>query len=304
MLGRAVCPCHCALAIGIPITEGEFSEDLAAGPSKDLARIAKSWSVYEKQVAAPLTVAVMEAERAGVTVRRRAGLQDLQELCERFKTITVIGHWKYLLIDAADVVNVGRFHQLLREGLEREAVSGEGRKDLHATFGDDPLIASARTPTELAAAVSAHLYAGWEYHSFVEQVDRAPPAKSRPKAGPTRALVEREYPGCFLPGRSLELGNRLCTIDDFVTAVPEKYDGLLDLTNCFSLILAEAVRDQRALCNAICIRGPATPGIRFTMYRYIIAELKRSAQPYEAAAKTVHLAMMDEIRRRGEESAG
>src|SRR5690242_12201128 len=135
MLGRVVGPSDCALAIGIPMTEDEFLEDLSAGASKDLARAAKRWSKYEEQVAAPLQDAMMEAEGAGVTVRQRAGLRDIRDLCERFKALTVIAHWKYLLIDAADVADVSRFHRLLREGLESHAAIAETGQNLHATFG-------------------------------------------------------------------------------------------------------------------------------------------------------------------------
>jgi hypothetical protein len=283
------------------MTEAEFNEDLAAGPLKDLARVAKHWPLYEVQVAAPLREVAAEAACAGVTVRPRAGLCDIWELCERFKVLTIIGHWKYLLIDAADIVNVDGFHRLLDEALERKATVGQAGRDLHVMFGDDPGLRKARTAAELAAALSAHLHAGMEYHYFAEEIDGAPPPEFRPKSGPTRTVVEREYPGCFVEGRSLELGDGLCAVDNFTNAIPESYDGLLDLTNCFSLILAEAVRARRALCNAICMRGMGNPGVRFTMYRHIIKELSRLRQPYERAAKRVHLALIDEIRRRLEE---
>lgn len=304
MLRRAVKPGDCALALAIPLTEAEFIADLNPAVSMQLAkhitparRCGKTltpWERYREEVGQPVEQIAAAVEAAGVTVYRRVQLKQISSICAAHTVVTLVAHWEYLLLEPSDILDVDRFQRILASGFL--SASGEPRA-IDSQLRNDALVTSARTPIALASALCVHLAAGRRYHLFETEID-IPPSSVAPLSSFSRLLLEEFYPGCFAPGRCIELANRLCTAWEVLKEVPEKYDGLFDLTLCHSIILAEFLKRHREQCNAICLVGLASPDVRLTLYKWVIRQLAACAQPYEDAAAGVHAALIAEIRRR------
>ena len=300
MLGRSVSPPDCALALGIPLTEIEFRQDLESGGKKPLARRVKSYERYQRLVSKPVEHVISEVQQCGVTVYRRTPLSQIPELFKSHPVVTLVAHWEFLLISAADVLDVRRFQSILHG----EVASSESRVDqierpIDAVLRADRAVTTAKTPETLVPAISPYLRQSREYYFSEDEIDNGKRAELS-QATFTRVLLEESFPGCFVPGNALELADRLCTAWEFIDAVPKTFDGVLDLTNCNSIILAEALRRKRCGCNAICLTGLAAPNIRITLYKWIIRQLALCPQPYEDAAARTHLALIEEIRRQPE----
>lgn len=310
MLGRVVSPADCALLLNIPPSEDEFLADLRDGAPKDLAksllachpgmRPADLYTLYHTQLGTLADQIAHQVTAAGVAVYRQATLQQLPDICTRHPVVTLIAHCKYLMLEPADVLDVQRFHSRLQSGdgsgLEETVTEPRG---IDVALRDDPAVCAAGSAEDLVRALLPRLERARDHYFWVDRIGAT--SSGRGPADITRALLEESYPGCFAPGHCLEMGDRLCTIPEFIKKVPCGYDGLFDLTVCNAMIIAESLRRARKNCHAICLVSPADAKARLVIYRWTIRQIEKRSQPYEDAAMKCHTALLDEIRKRRNE---
>jgi hypothetical protein len=309
MLGRVVSPHDCALALAIPLTEAQFLADLDEAAPKDLAKSVRRGvrrriglrgpalyaQAYEALVSL-VSEAAAEAEALGVTVYRRARLADMAAMLAAHRVVTLVAHWRFLMLEERDVLDAAGFQARLSAS---EMVNDpDARRPIDALFLGDPIVRAAIAPAALATALNRHMLPGDLYYQWNPNVGLEPPPASAPATGLARVLLEEMYPGCFVPGLCLETADRLCTAWEFIDQIPDSFDGVLDLTVCNSLILAEALRRRRSgrLDTALSNAKPATAGVRLVIYRHVIRSLSRLAEPYEVVMGRAHQSLLRQQR--------
>lgn len=292
MLGHFVSPTRCALLLAIPLDYREFAAD-SVNPNKDLAKNVRSYNRYERVVLQPLRPILDEVEAAGVTVLRHSKTDHITDACRRFPVITLLAHWKYLLMEEQDVLDVERFHRQLSFASDNPGRAESAQAEL---FGD-LRVRNASTKAELAAVLAEVLKPAYLYHMWEEEVDLRPEG-GRPTGGMTRVLLEEQFPGCFSMGRSLELADRLHGALECIDAIPENYEGLIDLIICHGEILGEAAKRQRPRCNFIFPAQPATIDVRLTFYKHTIRQLHNTPGPYEVAMARAHTELIAVLRKK------
>ena len=238
---------------------------------------------------------------AGVTVYRDTRLVDVPAVLAAHKAVTLVAHWRFLNFDAPDVLDLVGFRKRLAasEGLGEPENEFDARRPVNVLLRDDPGVCAADNPADLAMALN-RLMLPSEQHYQWRPGDGEPPADMASAAGLTRVLLEEMFPGCFAPGLCLELADRLCTAWEFIDRVPDAFDGVLDLTVCNSLILAEAVHRKRPRCTALSNVKPATIDTRLVIYRHVIRALSHTAEPFEDVMARAHISLLRQIRRMNE----
>ena len=306
MLGRIVSPADCAIAIALPQTKQQFDEDCRPGsptpfiraikPVNRNGRIITPFERYQTDVLDPLNDLIQEATDTCVKVYPRVKLTEIGPICRRHPVVAIVAHWEYLLMPPGDVLDVALFRSLLGVDDNGETAHPPDPKSLSAALQRDPAIVAAKTKESLSAALSARLGANWTYQAQGEEIGIAP---AKVLAGDlNRPLLEEYFPGCFAKGHSLELTDGRCTAHEFIEQLDDSFADVLDLTVCYSMMLAEAIKRSRPNSNVICSVGLQTIDARLVMLKWIIRVLKAESQPYEDASAFVHSALMAEIRRR------
>jgi hypothetical protein len=280
------------------LSEDEFLRDLDDAAPKDLAKsIRRQWPLRGNTLFAeryrPLAdlaagVAEVVAD-SGVTVSRGTRLADLPAMFERHKVVTLVAHWCFADLRGEDISSADGFRALLAAS----AALGEGDGNLpdrptDTLLWEDPLVQSAQTATDLAAALNRLLAPGRRYYEWVRSPRREVPSGESATAGVTRVLLEELYPRFIVPGRCLELADRLCTVWEFIEQVPPGFDGIVDMTVCNSIIAVEPLRRRRAGCNAITNTFRARAEVRLEMYRHAILSLAEEREPFEEVAARAH----------------
>lgn len=298
MLNRPVSPCDCALALAIPLSQAEFLRDLEDEAPKDLAKsILREWPlrgeiVYAEKYTPLVSLARDVAEEArshGVTVCRPTRLDDLPELFEQHKVVTLVAHWCFIDLQAGDISDVDSFRTLLTASAAVE----NGNDDLpnrptDALLRDDPLVQAAVTAADLAAALNRLLLPSQRYYEWVPSAGEEVPSGTDAIAGITRVLLEEMYPGFIAQGLCLELADRLCSVWEFIQSVPRDFDGIVDMTVCNSIIPAEALRRHRSDCNVVCNTYRARAEVRLEIYRHVIRSLAAKSEPFEEVSARAH----------------
>src|SRR5205814_2191181 len=100
-----------------------------------------------------------------------------------------------------------------------------------------------------------------------------PPDEAAAAAPPrrlTRVLLEEAFPAELRGGSAFELRDGLHAVAAIIDAVPERFDGVIDLSVCNSIVLGEAIKRQRRGCLIITNAKPASLALRLIRYKFII----------------------------------
>ena len=267
-------PTDCALLVAVPLQRHEFLADLAAGTdflanfvaaqsSRDLDVL---WATYEASAA----TAASSAERAGrrgVTVVKRAVLADFARSLRQFQVTTLVAHWRSALFRAGDILDPVAVRQALAEGsdavdsrpTDAANIAAALNHGLHRLAG--PAVAPG-SDSHGAAVETRRQYALWEARRALEPVLGA-----AVRAG----------------GPAVEFSDGSVPIERVVTAVPEEFDGVLDLTVCNSTLLAEEVRRRCRRGLIIANAFPATLDVRMELYNAAVDLVQRREVTYQDA---------------------
>ncbi|XXX76130.1 hypothetical protein WMF30_51625 [Sorangium sp. So ce134] len=288
---RPVKPSDCALAICIPLTEGAFFADLDPASPKDFVKTraaahpgitpAARWEDYR-----PLAQTVRQLQRElapyEVTFAPYTTLESFRELLRWHAVVTLVAHWRFVPFEAGDIVDVAGLARKLaapRTPIQRW-IAGElarrGRRDLLAA-GDPSGGELHALRDAMGAELRSLLDAGHAiYHPQATRSGQPPAPGAGGGDAPerlTRAALESEFPAEIRPGAAVEFYDGLRTIDAIVSAIPEGFDGVLDLTICNSILLGEAIKRRRSGFLIICNQRRTAIQARLIRYKYIIKAL-------------------------------
>ena len=266
-------PTDCALLVSVPLQRQEFIADLAAGTdfldhfvaaqrSRDIDVL---WATYEAS-AAPAAASAERARRRGVTLVKRAVLDDFARCLEQFQVTTLVAHWRSALFRASEILDpmaVCRFLSMASArhdgGADAAAIALALNRGLRGIAGIDD---EPDSGSHGAAVETRRQYALWDARRALE-----PALGSAVRAG----------------GPAVEFADGSVAIERVVAAVPEGFDGVLDLTVCNSTVLAEEVRRRCRHGLIIANAFPATLDVRMELYNAAVDLAERRQVSYQDA---------------------
>ncbi|MFO0587002.1 MAG: hypothetical protein U0441_05675 [Polyangiaceae bacterium] len=257
--------------MALPMSRAELLADLRSAAPSDFARglgqlhgearqerLAAEYEVHLQ--AARQTMGLARAE--GVTVVTRATLADLEALTGRFEVVSVIAHAPSRGVTTDDIVDAGAIcrtialgdsddHDRLRRRLAAARIS---------------LDAPPPSPRALAEVLQRSL---WTLDVLAE---RSPEQLDRTR-------LEDALPEGLRPAPVIELADGLHGIAALRGAISPRFGGVLDLSTCVSVVVAEALKRTRSDFLVLGTTRPTVPLHRFLLYRIRLAELVRAGRP-------------------------
>jgi hypothetical protein len=268
-------PSDCALLVSVPLQRSEFMADLGARTdfvelfvasqrSRDLDVL---WATYEAS-AATVVASTERARRRGVTVFRRCVLADFERCLGQFQVITLVAHWRSALFRASEILDL--------QGVARFVEAERGDEERGPA---DATIAAAMLNRRLHADIT-HI----ENHGVRDSHDAAVETRRQYALWHARReLQPRLTPAVRSGGPAVEFANGLVPLERVVAAVPEAFDGVLDLTVCNSALLAEEVRRRCRRGLIIANAFPGTLDMRMEFYNAAIDLVERRHVCYQDA---------------------
>jgi len=302
---QPVRPPDCALAVAVPLTREQFLDDLSRPDLKDYAFHVKRENLldgaseeyycdlFERSVRVARRVCD-EVEALGVTVRRAARLDDFTDLLRSKKVVTLVTHWRFTRLLPEDIVDErDLWHALVApEGRVQRAVArAVSRIDPELLVEEEaraPRASSLRERLSVAlnsvAAASHALYRA-SNEPLSPDWNGAPSGVIERL---TRTELEQAFPSLIAFGRSVEFSDRMFAVQEVVAAVPNGFDGLLDLTTCNSVILGKAIKAKHPDCLVAMNRYATALHVRMPLYKLVIEELARRAAPFADTLSKFH----------------
>lgn len=294
----------CALVVGVPLTREQFLEDLSKPDSKDFAshfrrknfRANASEEFYLDLFELSARVARRvcdEVEAMGVTVKRAADLSDLNAMLRNFQCVTLVAHWRFVQVRPEDIIDV--------RGLWRALAAPEGRGQsavAHAVSLKDPTLLAPETAAPEQEQTLRELLAkaldsiAKDSHALYKARGGASPAEVLSPDGVlerlTRVEIEQSFPGLILPGKSVEFSDEMHSVQEVVSATPEGFQGMLDLTSCNSVILAKEIKSRHPDCIIAANRYETPLHVCMSIYKLVIQLLASNAMSYADALSKFH----------------
>ena len=285
-------PADCALLLAVPLDESTFLDGLAS-PAKDFAaHIASStpgasksflWERY-RDIAEFVNRIGKEVAAYGVFVQRDVTLDDFAKAFSHFSAVTLLAHWRCLDLSPHDICDPRALLRKLK--LLETFTARQLRMELAAKHPD--LQSDASVDDDTLRTLLAGFFQGL--------IDLARESRSIQAKAPTfhirRAAIEDLFPNEILPGACTEFFDGLKSARDFISAIPENYCGILDLSLCHSTVVGELIKQHRRACTVIRNKEPATPFFKLTRYKLVISELQREPTPYVDALTRVQTVML------------
>ncbi len=284
-----VWPRDCAFLISIPTTKSQFLEDLAR-TDKDFVRLHYSdvdiseetkWLAY-KPTADDVEKLLVGLEKRNVNVVRGATLADWVIAQGTAKVIVLFTHWRSGLVRFDDV----RWERLDKANSEQNKCGASEIVrlvvDLFRTnTGDRSKIVERLNDVLLNEQLGEHPWFGTGPNQLA--------ASTEHRVHANRAFLDEAFPGAFGRSTSVELADGLVEVDCIADGVPRTFTGVLDLSVCSSVLLAEMIKARARNCLVVAPKLPALVSFRTVFYRGLFKLLGRG-RPYVPA--------MEELRRR------
>ncbi|MEZ4314929.1 MAG: hypothetical protein R3F14_43500 [Polyangiaceae bacterium] len=258
--------------MALPLSRAELLADLSSENPSDFARglggmFARTdhgslaWE-HETQMETARRV-VAFARSLGVTVVERASLMDLHELTSHHHVVTLVAHAPSPGVEPADILDPRGFIGAVRAGDDED--HGRVRRHL-ASCG---VALDPESPPSREVLAHALNRALWTRDLLAErtadQVDR------------TR--IEDAFPSLVRPAPVLELASGLCHLSEVRRAISPRFDGVLDLTACTSVVLAAALKRTRNDFLAIGTVRPTIPRHGFMLYQLRLEQIASAPLP-------------------------
>lgn len=274
LLHKRVYPQDCSFLVTIPVTREEFFSDLG-DERKDFVRNLRlrfrrsdeeTWALFEP--AATHVAELMDfLRKQGVNVVSRARLNDLVAAQQAGHVIVLFAHWRTGELRADDIRwdQIGNTSVLpslnpIRPLLEAAAMAVDKKSStgklnevlrtqalcMHAWFGEGP---NQKQATE-------------EHRVYLN-----------------RKVLDEQFPGIFGPSASIELADGLASLDAVANCFTDRFQEILDLSVCNSILLGELVKMRSPRCLVVATRLPASVIYRAVFYRSLFKALHRG-RPY------------------------
>jgi hypothetical protein len=264
----------CALLLAIPLTRDDF---VAAylDPQRDFCRqfevrdaqVAPHaiWALFFEEVAALVDRVARAVQRLGVTVIRGARLDDWSRALAAHRVVTLVAHWRFVPIVAEDIVDLAALlHHTSRRASEVSRAV------------DDALPPGAIDHASIARALDA-LCAPAARRYLAS--DRRGDPRDR---GLSRAFLEHDLPG-LRHAPAIELADRMHATSEVIAATPYGYEGVIDLTVCNSILLAELLKRACRPALVVCSEFRASLAFRMIRYQLLVERIHAQRARYTDA---------------------
>ncbi len=269
-------PADCALLLSIPLDRAGFFADLR-NPAKDFVRRFRLdrpnqteeslWKAYEPY-AELATGACERVRNLGVRVITSASLGALHAAVQQSPVTTLVAHWRSALFRPEDITSPDRVAAYLRDG------------------------AAPEDKTELARRLNAVLKAADKRFDDVLPGSAGEAAAKQRKWYVRRLALEAELGPAIGCGAAVEFADGLHSIPEILAGVPAQFTGVLDLTVCQSVVLAEEIRAKCRHCLVLSSANLTSLDFRLALYAQIIDVLAARPQPFEDAVTTVRSSLI------------
>jgi hypothetical protein len=292
-------PGHCALAIGLPLEEADFLNDLREGDRKHFAHTmlkgrppSAAWVWDGQPLADVCNTLLRTAEDLGVHTAPRAGMPELAELFECRQVVTIVAHWRGAQLTAGDFrCDPAVWLQLVRSG------SGALCRDLAERLPD----ASTAPALSAAAARARQRLADLVNEAVIRSSRPLPGVLDQDRSFPIaiddlslrslqRDRLDQEFSEILSPGNLLELADGLHPPGKIATLVPSGWSGIIDFAICNSAYLAHVVKAGRTEVRVIANLRAVLPGIRLRIQNELLRRLARSGN-YATELSSLFLAL-------------
>jgi hypothetical protein len=295
-------PHDCAFALAIPLERSVFLRDLEPGP-REYARFYRTdnggesirpetlWDRYEQTEAGPIRAVVAEARSLGAEVVTDCTLAGLVGLLRRKRVVVVAAHWHDGRLRRADILDPAALcHRLvtdrdgvvaaLRQRLSRDCVLELNKVGPSRPVSEDWL---GEVLTQINAALAVGLL--------------LPPSGPQAPSPPTyyvdrnRAALVDACPEAIADTVGLELSDATWSAAQVCEAIGHDLYGLLDLTVCHSVLLADEIKHANPNCTVIANREVTPPGVRLLIVREILRRLALAPGSYLRIALALRAAL-------------
>lgn len=303
---RQIKPHDCALAVGIPVIKSEFLDDLdtqAPNYANFFVRTnhLQGKQAYGKWVEYAPTCQYIEkvcgeVENDGVTVDRQITLGKFSELFEKHAVVTLITHTVHEPITDNDILAPANINKMISEGSQwyfrglREHPGWPGMAKFSQIPENEARRVLGKFFRELNGIAENYYTSRSVQPDYVRKVSEN---STVPAYLYTRPLLESIFGNNLLGGPAFEFRDRVYRMSELIDAIPEDFDGILDLTQCNSAIFSTAIKNARPKCLIGVTRTPINPEIRFAIYRTIVKSLRRAPQQYYKVVTMIHNQMME-----------
>jgi hypothetical protein len=295
-------PHQCALALAIPLNRNDFFAGLDFNTQKDfiksLARRNSAltedalWETVYARTIKTVTSVAQAVSAQGVTVITNVTLSNVRELFEQFQVVTLVAHWRSAQFHLADFLNPKQLIQTLIqpstpsiEAFVRTLPQSWISNIRKLEANDDNISILSKTLAK-------------DFNTFLESLKLHPDLVPNQTGQTTvydidyqkylnRLVIDRVFESLISPGNQIEFFDQLHSIDNFVTAIPQNYSGLIDFTVCNSVLIGNVIKRQRH-CIVIVNKEPTTLEFRMVIYKGIIELLSRLDIDYMNAAAIIH----------------
>lgn len=290
-------PHHCCLLVAVPTRKqdflaaaehsrpSDFVRGLLGAPSR---RPAWVWEQVYRPVAEFAERVIADVESLGVHVVRGATLADFQTAAASHTILTLIAHWTFPLVLAADVLDVRGIHATLHAC---DAAWIPRLREALAWQLED----WCPNPEWIAERLNEALAAGHD-HLVNSRARRLVGDDVVEGWHITHDLLEETLPSEYLRPRGvLELADGPQRCLEVVRCLPATFAGVLDLQVCHSTVLGHAVRRSRSECLMIIQERRVPLALALLRYRSAIYHLGRGAMSFCTAVAEVHRSIAESV---------
>jgi len=110
-----------------------------------------------------------------------------------------------------------------------------------------------------------------------------------------RAAFDEDFGPAISPGDRLEFSNGLKSPAELLRSIPGAFAGVLDLTLCNSVLLADEIKRQRRF-TCLANVHETDLSLRVELYHAVINVISESAYPYVEAVRDVRIAVLESLK--------
>ncbi|MBN1981117.1 MAG: hypothetical protein JW795_06275 [Chitinivibrionales bacterium] len=319
-LSQPTSPLDYAITFAIPWTQDEFAHQRFGGWPKDLSsyqynggkerdfvfQLIKKWgtniseeALWQRyvellEIAEQLISCCIES---GVEVVRAASIKTIQELLVKKKVLTLFAHWKY-----CDYSNTQPSFSL-QEILELILCSRESTiNKIRNYLGEETIeeyFAQLSEPSSDNASAEMHFgkIIVTKLNDILSTLDFNLTGKKEPEyvfidSNNRVHLLSRDiqhawFNGLYDDGGKIELADGMHHREAFLSAIPERFEGLIDLAVCNSRHLAEHIKRHRK-CYVVMANDTVKIKHRLIIQKEVVRMLQKKMYSYADILITIN----------------
>ena len=229
--------------------------------AKNIIRSADNWQYYESEIAKILLNKLDQLRQLDVDVHLRTTASKFKEYLGHYQVAIILAHWKGEKVYASDILLPCELtFKLLTDSSDevdylRQLIGFVKLNDIIAAVKQDASVELTNLLTEtFNELINEYDFSGtdvWE-----QDIQKR---KAR-----NRDYLVQVFGRSLCPGNGVEFFNGLVSAQGFVDRVPNAYNGVLDITICYSVILANMLNRERRNCICISNENELTPSFQLT----------------------------------------